>query len=96
MYKGFSRLRRASFLNRKIRTSSTRSLPTTGVKLIFTPFVVLLVLLSTAPMASSQPTKVDTAALIAEAKSFWKRNDQEKALVAIQKAISADPRNPAA
>ena len=33
---------------------------------------------------------------MAEAKSLWKKNDNEKALVIIQKAISADPRNPAA
>ena len=94
MYKAFSRLLSTSFLNCKIRTSSTRSLPTTGMKITFTSLVVVIVLLSTARMASSQPTQADAAALIAEAKSLLKKNDYPKALTLIQKAISTDPRNP--
>ena len=94
MNRAFSLLRSTSFRNRKIRTSLNRSL-TTALKITFTPLVfVLVLLLLTAPITRSQPTQSDAAALIAEAKSLLKKNDYQKALIVIQKAISTDPRNP--
>jgi tetratricopeptide (TPR) repeat protein len=81
MNKGFSRLRDGSFLKSKLRTSTS-------------VLLVLVFLFSIGPVVSGQGSQADAAALIAEAKSLWKKNDHEKALVAIQKAISADPRNP--
>lgn len=95
MNRRFSLSRSKSFLNSKIRTSLNKLL-TTGMKISFTSLVVVLVLLSIAPTASSQPTQGDAAALIAEAKSLLKKNDYPKALIVIEKAISTDPRNPAA
>jgi ankyrin repeat protein len=58
--------------------------------------VVLFFLLSMGAVVSGQGTQGDAAALITEAKSLWKKSEQEKALLIIQKAISADSRNPAA
>ena len=99
MNKGFSRLRNTSFLNLvEIKTAAVRSVSKANVKLAVTSFLVLIVfLLSTAAVVVGQgTTQGDATALIAEAKSLWRKNDNEKALVIIQKAISADPKNPAA
>src|ERR1700737_2470293 len=43
-----------------------------------------------------QRSSDDATKLVAEAKSLWKTGDEERALAIIQKAISLDPRNPAA
>src|SRR5687767_4935760 len=83
MNKELSRLRSTSFLKLAIRTSTSL-------------WVLLFFLIALDTAVSGQGSQGDAAALIAEAKSSWKKNDQEKALVAIQKAISIDPRNPAA
>jgi ankyrin repeat protein/Flp pilus assembly protein TadD len=66
------------------------------VKRVTSLLVLVVVLLSTAAVVIGQPSQGDAAALIAEAKSLLKKADYEKALVVIQKAISTDPRNPAA
>lgn len=95
MNRGFSRLRITSFLEPKIRTSSVES--KANMKLRVTSlFVIVFFLLPIGSVVIGQATQSDAAALIAEAKSLWQKNDNEKALIAIQKAISADPRNPAA
>jgi len=97
MNKEFSRPRSISFLKPGIRTPPVSSVAKNNVKRRITSLLVLLVLLlSIAAAVVGQGTQGDAAASLAEAKSLWKKNDQEKALVAIQRAISSDPRNPAA
>ena len=98
MNKGFSLSRTTSFLKAELRTSLVNSVAKANVKPRATSLFILLVfLLSTAAVVIAQGTaQADAAALMAEAKSLLKKNDYEKALIAIQKAISADPRNPAA
>ena len=97
MNKGFSRLHSASFLTPEIRTPPVSSVAKTNVKRRGTSLLVLLVFfLSTAAAVVGQGTQGDAAVLMAEAKSLLKKNDYQKALMVIQKAISNDPRNPAA
>lgn len=97
MNKGFSLSCSISSLKPEIKTSPVSSVAKNNVKRRVTSLLVLLVfLLSIAAAVVGQGTQGDAAASMAEAKSLWKKNDHEKALVAIQKAISADPRNPAA
>ena len=97
MNKEFSRPRSTLFLKPAIRTPPVSSVAKNNVKRRITSLLVLLVLLlSIAAAVVGQGTQGDAAASLAEAKSLWKKNDQEKALVAIQRAISSDPRNPAA
>ena len=98
MDKGFSLSCSSSFLKPEIRTSPVSPVATNNVKRRVTFLLALFVfLLSTAAVVIAQgTTQADAAALIAEAKSLWNKNDNEKALVIIQKAISVDPRNPAA
>ena len=98
MNKGFSRLHSASFLTPEIRTPPVSSVAKANIKLRVTSLLVLFAfLLSTVAVVIGQgTTQGDAAALIAEAKSLLKKNDYQKALTVIQKAISTDPRNPAA
>jgi ankyrin repeat protein/Tfp pilus assembly protein PilF len=96
MDKGFSLSCSSSFLKPEIRTSEVSSVAKNNVRRRVTPLLVLLFLLFPTGLVVGQGTQSEAAALIAEAKSLWKKNDNEKALVIIQKAISVDPRNAAA
>jgi len=58
--------------------------------------VTLIVLVSVPAVLSSQLPQNDAAVLIAEAKSLREKNEHERALATIQKAITIDPRNAAA
>jgi len=93
MYQGFP----ICFLSLNLQRTASNSLSGSEIKsrlaaLLFTAFILLSML----TVVSGQSTQTDAVTLIAEARTLWKKNDQEQALVSIKKAISADPKNPAA
>lgn len=97
MYQGLFRVGPTCFLSLNLKKSSSNSLPGSELNsrlgaLLFTAFILLSML----SVVSGQSTQTDAVTLIAEARTLWKKNDQEQALVSIKKAISADPKNPAA
>ena len=74
MNKGLSLSSSTSFLNPKIRTSLVSSVTKADVKVRVTSLVVLLFFLLSSVVVG-QGTQGDAAALMAEAKSLWRKND---------------------